>query len=240
MGIQFEMLALWLPLGFGMTGQAGNHFPAPFRIGDPAMTRTLTSLALALAATLALQADSQAQHSQRLFINNPSPALQPAPAFLPKFGFQSFNLSGIGERVTYVQCHGLAASLGLEPGDVVLSLNGFPLTFHGAWDQALQNAMYQGGMVQLAIRDVNSGAIMYRNTYVGGSPGVGPITPKSAHYGAPGPVVIRNHSQGPIGLPGPITQKSVQNGHNNPSSGKQVKVNRQTIQQLGQLLKFGE
>ncbi len=203
------------------------------------MTRKLTSLAIALATTLAFVSAATAQ--QALLVQNPNPAVQPAPIFLPKFGFQSYNLSGIGERVTYVQCHGLAADLGLEPGDIVLSLNGMPLTYHGAWNQALQSAMYQGGMVQLAIRDVNTGAIVYRNTFVGGTPGVGPITPKVAHYGTPGPIVHYNQvGQPPIGMPGPITQKSVGGKNNNLSTGNQLKVNSQTINQLGQLLKFGE
>jgi hypothetical protein len=204
------------------------------------MTRSLTILALALATSLAMLADANAQQ-QHLLINNPGPAVQPAPVFLPKFGFQSYNLSGIGERVTYVQCHGLAEGMGLEPGDVILSLNGMPLTYHGAWNQALQNAMYQGGMVQLVIRDVNTGAVVYRNTFVGGTPGVGPITPKSVPYGTPGPVVIHNQQQypAPIGTPGPITQKSVGGKNNNLSTGKQLKVNSQSIQQIGKMLKIG-
>lgn len=210
------------------------------------MSRTLTLAAIAsLATTLSLVADTKAQQPY-LLINNPSPAVQPVPDFLPKFGFQSYNLSGIGERVTYVQCHGLAAGMGLEPGDVILSLNGFPLNYHGAWNQALQAAMYQGGMVQLAIRDVNTGAVVYRNTFVGGTPGVGPITPKVAYHSSPG--VEQNLNPGfnpgfqpPIGTPGPITQKSVQgnNSNNNLSPAKQLKVNSPSIKQLGQLLKIG-
>lgn len=211
------------------------------------MTRQITSLAIALAATFALVADASAKHYTQ-FVNTTQPAVQPfvqpapMPVVLPKFGFQSFNISGIGERVTYVRCHGIAAQLGLEAGDTILSLNGFPLTYHGAWNQALQNAMYQGGAVQLAIRDVNTGYIVYRTTYLGGTPGVGPITPKVAHHGT---ITTYNQTQPglPVGVPGPITQKSVQGGNNsnnNLSPAPQLKVNSQSIKQLGQLLKIGE
>lgn len=212
------------------------------------MTRQLTTLAIALAATFALVADASAK-KHKLFVNNPQPAVQPyvqpvpMPVVLPKFGFQSYNLSGVGERVTYVRCHGLASQMGLEPGDTILSLNGFPLTYHGAWNQALQQAVYQGGAVQLAIRDVNTGYIVYRTTYIGGGPGIGPITPKTAKYSQPGPIVSHNYVQpgAPVGVPGPITQKSVQGGENNNlSPAPQWKVNNQSIKQLGQLLKIGE
>ena len=187
------------------------------------MTRTLTTATIVLAITLAFAFDAKAQNQKFLLVENPSPAIQPGPVFLPKFGFESYNLHGIGERVTHVRCHGLAAGMGLEPGDTILSLNGFPLTYHGAWNQALSSAMYQGGFVQLAIRDVRTGYVVYRNTHVGGGPGNGPITPKVQHYNAPGP----------------ITQKSVA-VNNNLSPAKQLKVNSQSIQQLGKLLKIGE
>ena len=67
--------------------------------------------------------------------------------YLPKFGFSSFNINGYGERVTYVQWGGLAAQLGLEPGDTILSMNGFRLNYHGSWNDALYSAMSSGGQV---------------------------------------------------------------------------------------------
>jgi hypothetical protein len=107
---------------------------------------------------------------------------------LPKFGFSSFNIRGFGERITFVNWHGRAARLGLEPGDVILSLNGFPLTYHGSWNEALYEAVAHGGLVRLKIRDVRSGRIAFRQTYVGG--GYGPVTPK---YKVKGPVVHDHH-----------------------------------------------
>ena len=38
----------------------------------------------------------------------------------------SFNINGFGERITHVNWNGRAAQLGLEPGDVILSMNGYP------------------------------------------------------------------------------------------------------------------
>jgi hypothetical protein len=113
---------------------------------------------------------------------------------LPKFGFASFNINGFGERITYVKWNGRAAQLGLEPGDVILSLNGYPLNYHGSWNDALAQAMYEGGWVQLKVRDVHTGYVAYRETYIDcgyGPPvthkyqvgyGVGPQKPHVIHH----------------------------------------------------------
>jgi hypothetical protein len=124
-----------------------------------------------------------------------SPALASAPKALliapphddcfelPKFGFSSYNIGGFGEQVTYVRWGGRAAQLGLEPGDIILSLNGYQLTYHGAWNDALRHAMHNGGWVQLAIRDVRTGDVAFRQTYLRNY-GIGPVTPHVvAHSG---------------------------------------------------------
>jgi hypothetical protein len=118
---------------------------------------------------------------------------------LPEFGFSSFTIAGIGERVTFVRWGGLASQLGLEPGDVIVSMNGRPLTYHGAWNDALREAVANGGWVQLAIRDVRTGYLAFRETFVGGDYVDGPIT--SYHYsgayaGSPYPGVIHQHRAG--------------------------------------------
>ncbi|WP_425396506.1 hypothetical protein [Aeoliella sp.] len=209
------------------------------------MTRT-TTLTTAFALTLAalLATDASAKPKAYLVGGNVAPAIQPPitnPIYLPKFGFQSYNLSGVGERVTFVNCHGIARNLGLEPGDTILAMNGMPLTYHGAWNQALTQAVYQGGHVTLAIRDIRSGAVVYRSAFLGGGPGPmpGPITPKSA------PVTQKfvqppvQPAPMPIGVPGPITSKSVTN-NNNLSANNGLKVNSQSLKQFGKLLKIGE
>ena len=86
--------------------------------------------------------------------------------------------------MTYVKWNGRAAKLGLEPGDVILSMNGIPLTYHGSWNDALRQAILNGGWVQLRIRDVNTGHVAFRQTFVGGNCYGGPIQ----HYNVGYPV----------------------------------------------------
>jgi hypothetical protein len=94
------------------------------------------------------------------------------PNGLPKFGFSSSTINGFGQRIESVRPGGRAARLGLEPGDVILSLNGFRLTYSGSWNQALSRALYDGGFVQLRVRDVRTGLVRVRTTRIdfGGGP----------------------------------------------------------------------
>jgi hypothetical protein len=110
---------------------------------------------------------------------------------LPRFGFESFNIHGVGERLTFVRWGGIASRMGLEPGDVVLSMNGYRLTYHGAWNDALRRAVNDGGWVQLTVRDVRTGYIAQRETYLGSS---GPIVPHVVGYG---PNTAKSHYNSP-------------------------------------------
>jgi membrane-associated protease RseP (regulator of RpoE activity) len=95
------------------------------------------------------------------------------PYGLPKFGFSSSTIYGYGERIVSVRPFGRAAQLGLEPGDVLLSLNGYRLTYSGSWNDALSRALYDSnGYVRLTVRDVRTGSVRVRETYVnyGGAP----------------------------------------------------------------------
>ncbi len=147
------------------------------------MTTTTRMTALALFTALAFTVAGPAMADEaKLRLVSPTPGYG---YDLPKFGFQSFNIANYGDRVTYVRWGGLASQLGLEPGDTVLRLNGYPLTYHGAWKDALYRAMADGGWVRLTIRDVRTGHIAHRQTYVG-TPGYGPITLKhktAGHFG---------------------------------------------------------
>jgi hypothetical protein len=142
--------------------------------------------------------------------------------YVPKFGFSSFNVAGVGERVTYVRWGGLASQFGLEPGDMILSMNGFPLTYHGSWNDALYRAMSRGGLVRLRIRDVRTGFVAFRQMYVGD--GVGPVTPKY-QAGPIGPTTHHViHHDYDFDYPyGPITQKSKVGPGNNHNFNKKVK-----------------
>jgi hypothetical protein len=170
------------------------------------MATITRSTALALFTSIALMAGSAAADQPKLRL------IAPAPGFdLPKFGFHSFNIANYGERITHVRWGGLASQLGLEPGDTILRLNGYPLTYHGAWRDALYRAMTDGGWIRLAIRDVRSGRIAHRQTFLG-SPGYGPITPKSHAAGHAGPSPDWQHgNQWPdssAGIGHPMTAKS--------------------------------
>jgi hypothetical protein len=142
-----------------------------------------TVLALLASLTVVMISTASAAPPKALLLN---PTLTPGNGCyeLPKFGFSSFSINGFGERVTGVRWGGIAQQMGLERGDVILSLNGYPLTYHGSWNDALSEAVYNnGGYVKLKIRDSRTGFIAFRQTYVGnfGAPVVynhGPVTPK--------------------------------------------------------------
>jgi len=144
------------------------------------MNTTLHKTATTLLASLALvafAAASAAASEPKALLIAPG-----EPYGLPKFGFSGANIHGVGERVVYVRYGGRAARLGLEPGDIILSLNGFPLTYRGSWNDALSHAVYEdGGVVRLRIHDVRTGRVIRRETFVGGY-GDGPV----AHYNVGG------------------------------------------------------
>jgi hypothetical protein len=164
------------------------------------ITRTTLTLAAALTLVVASASSVSADHTKALLVNpGPSPSI-----YLPKFGFDSFNIAGYGERVTSVSWGGLAAQMGLEPGDVILRMNGFPLHYHGSWNDALYQALMNGGFVQLTIRDVRTGWLTTRQTFVGS---YGPITPKYhvAGYGPTTSYIVTGN-----GYPaGPVTTKKM-------------------------------
>ena len=157
-----------------------------------------TVLALLASLTLVTISTASASQPQALLLN---PGLNPGPVChdLPRFGFSSFTINGFGERVTNVRWGSIAQQLGLECGDIILSLNGFPLSYHGSWNDALREAMLSGGYVQLTVRDVRTGFIATRETFVGG--GYGPVTPYSHVTTYHGPVTSKmktmpqNHPQ---------------------------------------------
>ena len=106
---------------------------------------------------------------------------------LPKFGFSSRTVWGVGEQVVRIRCRGLAANMGLKRGDIILALNGMRLTFRGAWNHALRDAVDEDGWVQLEIQDADTGGIAYRQTRVAG---YGPVASKQGMVGRGPPVVV--------------------------------------------------
>ncbi len=175
------------------------------------MTTFTRKTVLALLASLTLVAISTASAAppQKLLLN-PNPG-GPGGFDLPKFGFSSFNIQGFGERVTGVRWGGIAHRMGLESGDTIVSLNGYPLSYRGAWKDALREAIYHdGGHVKLKIRDVRTGMIAFRHTYVGD---------------ICGPIVENNYYGGP-GYNGPVTSKKKSmpsHPHSHTSGVEQIK-----------------
>ena len=97
------------------------------------------------------------------------------PYGLPKFGFSSSTIYGYGERIESVRFGSRAAQLGLERGDVLLSLNGYRLTYPGSWNDGLSRALSDGNYIRLKIRDTRTGNIYFRETYVNYGNGNGPV-----------------------------------------------------------------
>ncbi len=180
------------------------------------MTTTSRETVSALLAILTLVTISTASISvatasqpKALLLN---PGFDPGPSCydLPKFGFSSFTINGFGQRVTSVQWGGIARQMGLESGDVILSLNGYPLTYNGSWNDALREAMNNGGWVQLTVRDVRTGFVATRETFVGDS------------YG---PIVAHSHVNNYSHYNGPVTQKSMPHNYQqqNVNGPEQIK-----------------
>jgi membrane-associated protease RseP (regulator of RpoE activity) len=88
------------------------------------------------------------------------------PHGLPKFDFSSSTIPNFGLRVVSVRPDGRAYRMGLEPGDVILSLNGYRLTYSNSWNDALSRALDDGGRVRLRVRDVRTGLIRVRETRI--------------------------------------------------------------------------
>jgi S1-C subfamily serine protease len=94
--------------------------------------------------------------------------LRPEPIVpeTPRLGFHGHFEWGYGMVVDHVHWGTPASRIGLEHGDVILSINGRRL--RGEWDyfRALRES---GGYVRLVIQDVRSGGLVARTTFVGGS-----------------------------------------------------------------------
>lgn len=83
----------------------------------------------------------------------------------PRLGFQGHFEWGVGMVVDYVPWGTPAARVGLEPGDVILSVNGRRLRSQSDYFSALRTS---GGRVRLVIEDVRSGGLVARTAWIGG------------------------------------------------------------------------
>jgi hypothetical protein len=176
-------------------------------------TRKSVLLVLASLSLVALVALPAAAQPRLTLVAPDSDSYDPdfVPDFeLPRFGFSSFNIAGLGERVTYVRWGGLASQLGLEPGDMILRMNDVRLTYPGSWNDALRHAILEhGGWITLRIRDVRTGVVARRQIFVGG--GYGPIV---SHYTTGGVSNYSSHVHRNLNVipTGPNTMKSAIGG----------------------------
>jgi len=121
--------------------------------------RTAAVLLLLLTAGTALEAYGQpAQLAPRLLPGH-NTVTQP-----PLLGYSYQVIPGYGFQVTGVLGGTPAARIGLELGDVILSINGHRLTHYGADVPARILAARHGGWVTLRIRDVRTGLFVTRST----------------------------------------------------------------------------
>jgi hypothetical protein len=190
------------------------------------LTRT-TALTLAASLTLLVATAAQSAPPKALLISPP-----PSNHLhnLPKFGFRSYTLNGVGEVVTYVRPGSLAWKMGVERGDIFYSINHERLTYHGAWNNALAEALASGNQVHLHIIDRNTGRMAQRDVYFGGFGGWD--TPHVVGYGGSGNSYLVNHDEcydDHFGYPsGPVTYKSMagpQKAEKKNKSGKSLSLN---------------
>jgi S1-C subfamily serine protease len=85
---------------------------------------------------------------------------------LPQLGFSGYLVPGKGEYVLSVDCGTAAARIGLQPGDVILAVNGHRVARHGAWSEAMVQAGPHGGSLTLRIRSGQTGRITDRTCHV--------------------------------------------------------------------------
>ena len=138
-------------------------------------------LALAtVAVVLSMGITSQAMAQPRVTPGTAAPLLAPGVGMTPpRVGYWYQAIPGYGFRVIGVEPGSPAAFMGLEIGDIVLALNGFPLTYYGADLPARAQAVQTGGWITMRILDVRSGMIVVRSANLFG-PGMGAGAPAAA------------------------------------------------------------
>ena len=115
---------------------------------------TLVVALLALTAGAASTASAQ----QRYYFN-PSGGGMSSVRLL---GLSCTAIPGYGYRVNSAWYGSVGQRIGFESGDVILSINGQPLSYAGAHQSALQSAQWNGGWFSFAVQDVRTGRVLYR------------------------------------------------------------------------------
>ena len=116
---------------------------------------TLVVALLALTAGAASTASAQ----NRVYFFDPSGGGSSSVRFL---GLTCTVIPGYGYRVNSAWDRTVGQRIGFESGDVILSINGQPLSYAGAHQSALQPAYWSGGWFSFAVQDVRTGGVLYR------------------------------------------------------------------------------
>ncbi|MHC4400975.1 MAG: PDZ domain-containing protein [Planctomycetota bacterium] len=93
-------------------------------------------------------------HAQTGSSSSPDPQRVPA-----RLGFSGYVVAGIGEYIVWVEQGSPAERMGLEPGDMILTLNGESLTTEGAWASAIAQAARREGRITLSVRRSRTGNV---------------------------------------------------------------------------------
>lgn len=164
------------------------------------MTKTTkTLMAAALFATSLLNSADAQMKTRAIIEGQPRPAVQqhvPSQRVLvdpgyqqptPKLGFNGQMIHGYGMKVINVNWGSAAKRAGLEPGDIIVKINGQWIRSQWDYNQALQNAAnYNWGKVSMKVQNVRHkwGYNVPKYAFVktvldgyGGGPG-GPIGPQ--------------------------------------------------------------
>ncbi len=109
-----------------------------------------------LALTAAASTASAQSHAYRF---NPSGGGSQNVQFL---GLRCTVIPGYGYRVNTAWSRTVGERIGFESGDVILSINGQPLSYAGAHQAPLQQAHWSGGWFSFAVQDIRTGRVLYR------------------------------------------------------------------------------
>ena len=125
--------------------------------------RTVVFSSVALAVVLLSGVEANAQKAKVWPPSNGGPSYP-----VPRLGFASY-FDGVGEHVTGVRPGSRAWRMGLEPGDIILAVNGYRVRYDGQWNSLMRRAA-RHGHVTLAIRDWRTGNTVYRRQRLGNGP----------------------------------------------------------------------
>lgn len=106
--------------------------------------------------------------------NGPGPIAPPIPP--PRIGFHYILIPGYGYKIVEVMPFSAAARMCLDYGDVILTLNGYPMTYYGADIPVRARAAALDGWLTAYIHDVHTGLLVTRSANLLG-PAMPPPTP---------------------------------------------------------------